>query len=141
MSFAADVKRHTEQYRKRLSYVAKTATLEVTNEAQKVGPSVANPTGGKGGRMPVDTAFLRASLVGSTAEMPRGPTDGTGGFEAKPLTAELIRWKPGETKFWAGWTAFYARDMEYRYGFMRGATNRWQEFVRKAIAEAKRKKL
>lgn len=140
MSFSGDIKKFTDQYSKRLNFVAKTAVQSVINDAQKVGPSVANPDGSGGGRMPVDTSFLRSSLVASTQGMPSGPTDGTP-VRGDPFTAQLIRWRPAETKFWAGWSAFYARNMEYRYGFMRGAVDRWQEFVRAATREAKRKKL
>jgi hypothetical protein len=133
MSFSKDVKRHTDQYRKRLAFVAKTATLNVANDANKVGPSVANPDGGDGGNMPVDTGALRASQVGQPGSMP-----GDGG---ETVAAALIRWKPGEDEFYVGWYMEYARAMEAKYGFMRLAAQKWDEIVSKAVAQAKSKNL
>lgn len=141
MSFSKDVKRYTDQYRKRLSFVAKTAALDVVNLARVPGPSVAHPTGGDGGRLPIDTSNLQKSMVASLESMPRGPAMGNETKAGDDVTATIIRWRPGETKFWTGWTAEYARNMEARYGFMRHAVQRWDEIVRKAIADAKRKKL
>lgn len=133
MSFSSDIARLTEQYRRRLNYVAKTATLAVCNEAR-------TPTA-QGGRMPVDTSNLRHSMVASTMGVPSGPSTGNEGKAGDDVAATIIRWQPGQTPFWAGFAAIYARPMEARYGYMRGATERWQDHVNKAVAEAKRKKL
>lgn len=141
MSFASEIAKHTEQYRRRLSFVAKTATLEVVNAARLPGPSVAHPGGGAGGRMPIDTSNLQKSMVASLSGVPTGPTTGNESKSGDDVTATIIRWQPGVTQFWTGWAAYYAREMEYRYGFLRGATERWDEFVSKAVAEAKRKNL
>lgn len=82
----------------------------------------------QGGKMPVNSGFLRNSSVVST----EGPPDGTVGDPALVFsTVEL-----GQT-VWAGWTAAYALRMEHgvygedslgrvsaqpRKGFMRSAT-------------------
>lgn len=138
MSFSDEVAAHIEKYRKRMAYTAKTATLAVCNDARLSGPSVANPDGGKGGKMPIDTSNLRGSMAASITGIPSGPTDGNE-RNGDEVAAQLIRWKPGQTLFYAGFTAKYARKMEYRYGFMRGAVMKWGELVRKAAAESIRK--
>lgn len=139
--FANQVAAYVEQYRKRLSFVAKTATLSLANDAREQGPSVANPDNSGMGRMPVDTGNLRNSMVASTEGVPSGPSTGNETKKGDDVAAELIRWQPGTTPFWAGFTARYARAMEARYGFMRGAVEKWDDFVAEAVEEAKRKKL
>jgi len=139
MSFSGDVAAHIEKCRKRLAYTAKTATLAVCNDARIVGPSVANPDANKGGRMPVDTNNLRNSMAASISGIPSGQTEGNEKKTGDDVAAMLIRWKPGQSLFYAGFTANYARQMEYRYGFMRGAVMKWGELVRKAAEESKRK--
>ena len=118
-SFSDQCASLTEKYRKRLSYTAKTATLAVCNEARLSGPSVANPDGGKGGRMPIDTGNLRASMVAAIGQIPSGPTDGNEAKAGDDVAAQLIRWKPGTTLFYAGFPPKYARAMEYRYRLIR----------------------
>lgn len=141
MSFADDCARHTEQYRKRLAFVAKDATLRLVNDAQR---SVS-----KGGRMRIDTGFLRASIAAKIGGMPSGESANTSGLQysesetasGTPIAAALIRWRPATETIFIGWVANYARFREYQDGFMRGAVERWPEFVRRAANEAKRKNL
>lgn len=139
MGFADDVKRHTDKYRKRMAYTAKTAALAVCNEARRQGPSVKNPGGGRGGRMPVDDGNLINSMVASLTGIPSGPATGNENKSGDDVAAKLIRWDPSKTLFYAGFPPKYARAMEYRYGFMRGAVERWGEFVRQAAAESIRR--
>lgn len=133
MSFSGAIQKYTDQYRKRMSFVAKTATLDVVNEARK--------PRNDGGRIPILTSNLQKSMIASTKGVPSGPSEGNENKNGDDVSAELIRWKPGEEQFWAGFTAVYARAMEARYGFMRGATERWPELVSKAVAKAKSKNL
>jgi hypothetical protein len=94
----------------------------------------------KGGKMPVDLGFLRASFDASLSGMPVGPqrpdeggTPDNSGNIAIVLTNASIT----DTIF-AGWTAVYARRQEYEhYGFARSAAESWQEFVDQAVREAK----
>jgi hypothetical protein len=142
-SFTKQVAEYTEQYRKRLDFAAKASVMSVVNDAQK--------SAAKGGNMSVDTDFLLKSIVASTQGMPSGPDKpdnnigpiGSNGknLESRQVTAEIAKWKPGVTPLWIGWAAAYARAMEYRYGYMRGAIGRWQEFANKAVLVAKRRKL
>ena len=140
MSFSKDLERITAQYRRRLNFVARDATLRTYNAAQQ---AVA-----KGGRMRIDTGFLRASAAAKLGSMPAGPsTNPTGrnypegssaGQAVEPM---LIRWVPADESFYIGWTANYARWRNYRDNFVGGATERWQEFVRRSVNEAMRKNL
>lgn len=139
-TFTAQVDRWIAKSRKRTRAVVQTATQDLLTAASLQGPSVKNPAGGKGGRMPVDTGFLRASLSVSFSGMPLGP--GKGAPDVKygdpAFQMKLLDFTPGKT-IYAGWTAKYARFMENRYGFMRGAAQNWKSYVQNAAAEVKRR--
>lgn len=79
----------------------------------------------KGGKMPVDTGFLRNSGQAAINKVPSGQ----GAFDAVPLV--LIRVQPGDRMVF-GWTANYAVYMEARYAFMRSAAMDWQGHVDRA---------
>jgi hypothetical protein len=132
MSFSKDVKSFTQQYRRRMHFIAKTAVQEMATEASiPVAQS---------GRMPVDTSFLRSSLLGAYDGPPQGPTEGEP-IQGSPLAAALIRWDPLKQTFWLGWTAHYATLMNIKYGYRNGAVEKWSMFVAKATREAQAKKL
>lgn len=104
------------------------------------GPSKKSPDGGKGGKMPVDLGFLRASFSASFAGMPVGETryNGSALPDNSADIAAVITTASITDTIYAGWTAAYARRMEYEhYGFARSAAERWQEFVDQAVSEAK----
>ena len=94
----------------------------------------------KGGKMPVDLGFLRASFDASLHGMPVGPTrpgEGAAADNAGNIAAVLTSASITDT-IWAGWTAVYARRQEYEHhGFARSAADRWGEFVDRAAREAK----
>lgn len=116
--------------------------------AQVPGPSVGPPANpGAGGRMPIQTGFLRASIQGAEGQMPAGETTNKSGKEypagktvsGEPISVALLQWDPNKgTPFFVGWTAAYARYMEYRYGFLRGATEQWDTIVEKVVMRVKR---
>lgn len=139
-TFFAQVDAWTKKSAKRMTAVLRESAQRVIDQAQTVGPSVASPTGGSGGRMPVDTGFLRASMAVSFTGMPTGPSRNEGGtsvtYDGHDVTLVLARATPGQT-IYAGWTAEYAPMMEERYGFMRGAAQNWQPIVRQVVNEAK----
>lgn len=89
---------------------------------------------GKGGRMRVDTGFLRASGQASLTGMPTGPTrgeltaPGSYGYNENTVTVKLGDLKIGQT-FHFGWTAEYAKYRELYDGFLEGALQNWARIV------------
>lgn len=126
-SFSAQVGRHIARYKDRMEAVFKEATQATIREAQ-------TPVS-QGGRMPVDTGFLRNSLVSGL----NGSTSLTGADSYVLIIAQAGITDTIE----AGWVANYAKWVEFgsqgRTGrfFMRGAAQKWPEFVRKAAAAYK----
>lgn len=119
LSFEAQVAGHVARYRERLEAVYKQSAQDVIADAQV-------PVA-KGGRMPVDTGFLRNSLQTSL----NGSTSLTG---ADSYVLTIAGAELGDV-IEAGWTANYARAVEYgargrppRF-FMRGAAQRWETIV------------
>lgn len=136
MSFSKEIEDFTDAYKRRMNAVFKEAVQGTVNRAQQ--------TQGEGGRMPIDTGFLRASGGAELNRMPSGPADGGSGPLSPPasitgesLAAALARWKPGDAVFW-GWSANYARTQEHRAGFARGAAEKWDSEVRKAAEKVRR---
>lgn len=146
--FSAEVSAFRLKCEERLRVTAQVAVQETISIAQRVGPSVGNPdVQNEGGRMPVVTGFLRASLQGAVGSMPSGPSANPGGAEypvgaqvaGEPVSVALLRWNPNTGEpFFAGWTANYARYMEAYYGFLRGATELWDQTVEEAATQVKK---
>lgn len=95
----------------------------------------------QGGKLPVDTGFLRASQAGSRIGMPYGPTKGQRNQVyatpfAGPIELIVAQSNIGDT-VWIGWTAEYAIYMEARYGFMRSEAQNWQFIVQQATNEVR----
>ena len=103
----------------------------------------ANTPEGLGGKMPVDTGFLRNSAAASVEGM---PSDGAQAPELVFATMQL-----GQT-VWAGWTAKYDMRMEHGFfggdslgrtyaqagkGFARAAAQRWDFIVAEVTADVK----
>lgn len=133
-SFGNEVAAYVDRYKKRLRATAKESVQETVDIAQK--------TRGEGGRMRVDTGFLRASIAAKVGSMPSGESENNGqpaSYEGSAVSAELLRWNPdkGETIF-VGWSASYARPREAEDGFMRGATEKWPDTVDKVAEKVKR---
>jgi len=133
MSFAADMNKHLTRYEKRLMKVTRASIQEVVNIAQ-------TPTA-KGGRMRVDTGFLRASGGAALNQRPSGPTSAddavSGGSQTgEPLAVALAKMQPGDALYW-GWTANYALPREFKDGFARGAAEQWERIVDSKAAQAK----
>jgi hypothetical protein len=94
----------------------------------------------KGGRMRVDTGFLRASGQLSLTGMPSGPERGAPGATYNPSDANLILGiaglKAGDTIYF-GWTANYAAAREFHDGYLAGAVQKWQQIVNKYAEQLK----
>ena len=94
----------------------------------------------KGGRMLVDTGFLRATGRAAIGSMPSGPNQKPAGaqtgqytghldtYDGTALNAVLLNLKLGDTFFW-GWTAAYAPVREIYDGFMDIPIQNWQNYV------------
>jgi hypothetical protein len=104
----------------RLEAVLKTAVQDMVEDAQ-------TPRD-KGGRMPVDTGFLRNSGNASINKLPSGGSSPSN-MSAVPMV--INKAKIGDTIYF-GWTANYAQYMEAKYAFMRLAAQRWGQFVKMA---------
>lgn len=108
----------------------------------------ASKTVNEGGKMRVDTGFLRSSGTASVNSIPHGPDKGrarqpgeTGVLSeySKPdiggmLQNILINLKPTDT-FYFGWSARYAYFRELYDGFLESACQRWKDFVEKNFKE------
>lgn len=106
----------------------------VRNSLQDVVTDVQTPMA-EGGRMRVDTGFLRASGRAATDGFPSGPnikpTGATANsivYDGQSVTAVLLDLKLGET-FYFGWTADYAAVRELHDGFLETAMQNWQQYV------------
>lgn len=135
MSFSRRLQSLTADYERRMRAVFRQSVQETVNRAQR--------TEAEGGRMRVDTGFLRASGGAGINRMPSGPGDAGDAAETRvsqtgiSIVSALARWKPGDEVFW-GWSANYARPREHIDGFMRGAAEKWDDTVQKNANRARR---
>lgn len=118
-SFTAQIKAFADKSKEKIEAVVKQSAQEVF--------SIAQTPIAQGGRMPVDTGFLRNSLISEL----NGATV-AGGADAYVLAVAGM--ELGDTVF-AGWTAEYARFQEYGTSafpgnhFMLAAAQQWQAIV------------
>ena len=138
-SFDRQVAKYALEYAERFRAVARTAVNDTAH--------MASVPVGKGGRMRIDTGFLRASIQGAVQSMPSGPTTNEGKrnypagsfISGEPVAVALLRWNPNDgTPFFVGWTANYARKREAYDGFMRGAVEKWDQTVAKAAKKVEK---
>lgn len=133
-SFAEQIAAFNRKCEKRLNSAAKLATQATVEEM--------NTPQGKGGRLPVDTGFLRSSIAAAIDRMPSGTTkpetkgDVIAGDAVAPV---LLRWNPADEVIYVGYLAEYATVQEYHNGFLRGAVENWDQNVKEASAEAQRR--
>jgi hypothetical protein len=124
--FQADIEDFVTTSEKRMIALMRASIQDVVLNAQQ-------PVG-KGGRMRVDTGFLRASGQSSLNGMPSGPTRGEltapGSYEFNPNTVQVTlgNMQIGVT-FHFGWTANYARYRELYDGFLEGSLQNWGRIV------------
>ncbi len=143
--FAAEIDEWVLATQQRLTAVLRESTKRVIAEMQREGPSKKNPAG-DGGNMPIDTGFLRASLVVVINGDPppaRRMSDGQKHlYNASAITLEIAKFNAGD-RLVAAYTASYARAVEYGAegregrGFSRLAAQRWKPIVAEVTAEAK----
>jgi hypothetical protein len=128
----ADIDDFIKVSEERMIKLMQLSIQDVVNEAQQVGPSKGGA--GKGGRMRVDTGFLRSSGQHSIGSIPSGPTRGekklpnSYDWDSGPLGVTLTKLKFGDV-FFFGWTAGYAEVREVYDGFLDGALQNWARIV------------
>jgi len=117
----------------------------IRNESVKRVIQKAQLSDDKGGRMRVDTGFLRSSGQLSLNGMPTGPIRGDENaapnqynYNASPVVLILAGAKLDSTLFF-GWTANYAAYREFHDGFLRLAVQLWPNIVNDVTAEIKRR--
>ncbi len=131
-TFTAQIKAFAEKSQEKIEAVVKQSAQEVLSIASETGPSNAvkpkkNLGAGGTGRMPVDTGFLRGSMI---AELNGAVVAGGDGAFALAVGSMDL----GDVIF-AGWTANYARHVEYGTSKMAGAffvlnaAQQWQDIV------------
>lgn len=131
-NLVADIEDFVKVSEARMLGVMRQSIQDVVENAQLPGPSKSGP--GKGGRMRVDTGFLRASGRGSLTGMPTGPGRGelkapnSYTWDGEALTLTLANMKFGDT-FFFGWVARYARYRELYDGFMEASLQNWARIV------------
>lgn len=149
MSFKAQVDKWVLETKERMEAVTRSAIGDLIEEAQRPGPSRANPGMNKGGKMPVDTGFLRASGMSNLNSMPIGPSKrennepnsypSPNDYVTTPkVTVDLARMTYSDD-FYFGWTAEYARAIEARYAFVDAAIQNWQQYVNNRANELMRR--
>jgi len=118
--------------------------LALQREAIQRTVDIAQTPVAKGGRMRVDTGFLRASGQGSLTGMPTGPMRGDpnatpGQYDngSKSSVVLVLAQMQLGAIFFFGWTANYAKYREVKDGFLEAAAQRWPQTVREVIAEIK----
>lgn len=135
--FAAQVSAWAKKTEGRIEAVYKESAARVIRAAQV-------PVG-SGGNMPIDTGFLRASLVvGLGSDLPAQTFNpGEGRFSFDAISVDLvISGADIKTPITAAWTANYARHVEYgargRAGhrFVGLAAQQWQGIVAEVCREA-----
>lgn len=97
---------------------------------------------GAGGKLRVDTGFLRSTGSGALNAVPRGESEGRkrepGEIGILPeysnydftnsLQSLLLQMKPDNTIYW-GWSANYAKYRELYDGFLVSACQNWKTYV------------
>ncbi len=130
--FGDQVRAFAEKAKLRQEAIFKASAQQLMDEA--------NLPEGQGGRMPVDTGFLRNSVGAST----EGPPESGG----QPPALVFLGLQVGQA-VWVGWTARYAMRMEHGFygddskgrkyaqagkGFARAAAQNWA-FIVEAVAK------
>lgn len=122
-NFAATVTAFVADTEKRMTALAQQSTQDLIELVQ-------TPVA-KGGKMRVDTGFLRASGQISFTGMPSGPSRGDGKTQYTGgdfSVASLAGFQLGQTIYF-GWTAEYAKYREAYDGFLISGVQNWQAIV------------
>jgi hypothetical protein len=139
LTFSATIEKFGKDALAKATAVARQSAQDVRNEMLQ--------ERGKGGRMRVDTGFLRKSLMESTSAMPvidamARPTALS--YSAPPAVSLVIAgWELGQPLY-MGFTAAYAAYREYGTSgqppdaFVRSAAAQWQQIVNRNAARVRK---
>lgn len=132
-TFSAQVDAMILTCRRRMTAVFRESVHEVGDEA--------NTTVHEGGKLPIDTGFLRSSYAVSLNGMPMGlgePPSRAQRYSPDEADVDLVinQAELGDT-IYGGWTANYAQVQEERNGFQRSAAQRWPQIVNAVVARVK----
>lgn len=142
-SFDAKIDKIIADTQNKMLAVLKNSIQEIVKDSQ-------TPVA-KGGKMRVDTGFLRSSGVATLNQIPAGKTEGRkrspGEIGVLPeynvddnasyITDILTKMKIGDI-FYFGWTARYAQYREMYDGFMISAISKFQQRVDEQIRRLKK---
>lgn len=128
-SFSDTISKWTQRMNIAMEAVAKEAAQELAEEVTK--PKL------KGGKMPVRDGFLRNSIAAAVNSIPSGEGLPPKGYkntdlDMQPVILAINKLKAGD-RLVIGFTAQYARAMEYRYFFVRSSAQNWNQHVDKAV--------
>jgi hypothetical protein len=129
-NFSATVEGFVTETEKRMRALAMQSTQDLIEEVQ-------TPVG-KGGKMRVDTGFLRASGQMSLTGIPSGPVRGDPdkkyAWNNATAIADFAGFTLGQTIYF-GWTANYAKYREAYDGFLISGIQNWQTIVNRVAAQ------
>lgn len=140
-TFTGAVTAWVAQTKARTLAVRNEAAQRIVEEMNTAGPSVANPGGGQGGHVPVDTGFLHASLlaINGTAlpsvRMNPSP-DARYSYDEGQVGLVIADAAITDTLTFV-YTANYSKYMEEKYAFVRLAAQNWPAIVQQTVADAK----
>lgn len=129
--FAAQVGGFRDLCVRRQEAIIKTAAQRLAEHVQTPKP--------KGGKLPVDTSFLRQSFVAKIGEMPIGPGDASEGLPQdweSSVTLVISGMEAGDVLY-MGWTASYAQIQEEANGFQKDGVMSWQGIVSEAVRDVR----
>lgn len=139
-NFKTQIDKFVINTEEKLLIVVRESIEAVVDDAQKIGPSKKNPAG-EGGKMRVDTGFLRSSGIAELGSIPVGAKrcDPKGKYvwNSNQLEIILAKLKIGDI-FYFGWTAEYAKYREVYDGFLESAVQKWQQFVDQSVNRFKK---
>lgn len=140
--FTAQVSAWAAETKARQTAIFKESAQRLAEIVQTPGPSVANPSGGRGGHMPIATGFLRASFSASLGNPPpsrENPSrERSYAYDGGAVSLVIAGADIGDTITLA-YTANYARFVHRRYQFVTLAAQRWPQIVAEVAAEAQRR--
>ncbi len=133
LTFAEAMRQVRQEGMEALTALVRQSAQDVEHEASK--PRAA------GGRMPIDTGFLRNSVVATVDGSLPGPTgiglsrDQRFASLGQPNTQAALSQAQVGNVIMLTWTAFYAAYVEHNAMFVRGAIEMWDAIVEQNARE------